>query len=318
MSALLKRTAIAATSVLAAATLLAGCQASNSTDGDSAGQSDSLQVYATTGYLADAVKNIAPDAEITTMVGPGGDPHTYQPTTKDIEKMRDSDAVVWNGLHLEAQMIDELQSLGDKQLAVGEGIDEAELIDWPETDDEGNPLHDPHIWNSPEIWQQVVTAVADHLAKLDKDNAETYKDNAVAYNKQITETSAEVEELLSTVGEPRVLISGHDAFNYFGKVYNLEVHATDFVSTEAQLSASQISELADLIAEKQVPAIFLDNQASPQAITSLQEAVKSRGWDVKIANEELFADSLGAEAPVDTYLGVLKHNAEAVSQALSK
>ena len=115
-----------------------------------------------------------------------------------------------------------------------------------------------------------------------------------------------------------MLISGHDAFNYFGKVYNLEVHATDFVSTEAQLSASQISELADLIAEKQVPAIFLDNQASPQAITSLQEAVKSRGWDVKIANEELFADSLGAEAPVHTYLGVLKHNAEAVSQALSK
>ena len=167
MSALLKRTAIAATSVLAAATLLAGCQASNSTDGDSAGQSDSLQVYATTGYLADAVKNIAPDAEITTMVGPGGDPHTYQPTTKDIEKMRDADAVVWNGLHLEAQMIDELESLGEKQLAVGEGIDEAELLDWPETDDEGNPLHDPHIWNSPEIWQQVVTAVADHLAKLD-------------------------------------------------------------------------------------------------------------------------------------------------------
>ena len=119
MSALLKRTAIAATSVFAAATLLAGCQASNSSDGDSAGQSDSLQVYATTGYLADAVKNIAPDAEITTMVGPGGDPHTYQPTTKDIEKMRDADAVVWNGLHLEAQMIDELESLGEKQLAVG-------------------------------------------------------------------------------------------------------------------------------------------------------------------------------------------------------
>ena len=228
MSALLKRTAIAATSVLAAATLLAGCQASNSTDGDSAGQSDSLQVYATTGYLADAVNNIAPDAEITTMVGPGGDPHTYQPTTKDIEKMRDADAVVWNGLHLEAQMIDELESLGEKQLAVGEGIDEAELLDWPETDDEGNPLHDPHIWNSPEIWQQVVTAVADHLAKLDADNGETYKENAVAYNKQIAETSAEVEELLSTVGEPRVLISGHDAFNYFGKVYNLEASKVSF------------------------------------------------------------------------------------------
>src|SRR5690625_8042392 len=81
---------------------------------------NTLKVYATTGYLADAVKNIAPEAEVTTMVGPGGDPHTYQPSTQDIETIQDSDLVLWNGLHLEAHMDDLLESRGEQQLAVGE------------------------------------------------------------------------------------------------------------------------------------------------------------------------------------------------------
>ncbi len=122
---------------------------------------------------------------------------------------------------------------------------------------------------------------------------------------------------MDKVKEPRILITGHDAFNYFGKTFDLEIHATDFISTEAALSAGEISQLADLIAEKKVPVIFQDNQANPQAINSLKEAVKSRGWDVVVSDEELFADSLGADEGVDTYLGAFNHNVNAVSKALS-
>ena len=88
-----------------------------------------LTVYATTGYLADAVANIAPDAEVTTMVGPGGDPHTYQPSTRDIQTIQSADVVFWNALFLEAQMIDQLESLGERQLAVGEQLPEELLLD---------------------------------------------------------------------------------------------------------------------------------------------------------------------------------------------
>lgn len=91
--------------LLTAATLITGCTTAPADDGDG---DDTLTVYATTGYLADAVANIAPDADVTTMVGPGGDPHTYQPSTQDIETIRSADVVLWNGLHLEAQMIDQL------------------------------------------------------------------------------------------------------------------------------------------------------------------------------------------------------------------
>ncbi|MFO6505216.1 metal ABC transporter substrate-binding protein [Corynebacterium freneyi] len=301
--------------VAAAALLLTGCSSAGS---GASGDSDALEVYATTGYLADAVANIAPDAEVTTMVGPGGDPHTYQPSTKDIETINAADVVFWNGLHLEAQMTDQLSSLGDRQLAVGDQLPEDMLLDWPETDDEGNPLHDPHVWNSPEAWTEVVGFVADKLADVDPDNADEYRDNAEDYKGRIEEAAAEAREKLADIPEPRILITGHDAFNYFGDTFGLEVRATDFVSTEAKLSAGELSELADLIAEKKVPVIFQDNQANPQAITSLKEAVRSRGWDVEVSDQELYADSLGADAGVDTYLGVFSHNVDAVAEALGR
>lgn len=306
------RRTVAVTGLATAAGLtLAGC--SSASDGPGG---DGLTVYATTGYLADAVANIAPDAEVTTMVGPGGDPHTYQPSTQDIETIQNSDAVLWNGLHLEAQMIDQLESLGDTQLAVGDQLPEDLLLDWPETDDEGNPLHDPHVWNSPEAWSLVVGYVADHLGDIDPDNADEYTANAEEYQQEIEDADTEAEELLADIPDPRMLITGHDAFNYFGDTYDLEVHATDYVSTEAALSPEEISGLADLIADNEVPTIFQDNQANPQAITSLREAVNARGWNVAVSDEELYADSLGADEDVDTYLEVFLHNARAVSDAL--
>lgn len=276
-------------------------------------------MYATTGYLADAVANIATEAEVTTMVGPGGDPHTYQPSTQDIQSLQSADVVLWNGLHLEAQMIDQLESLGHAQLAVGDQVPEDLLLGWEDTDAEGNALHDPHIWNSPEAWSLSVGRVADHLAQIDPDNADVYQANADDYIVQIERVHAEAAELLGTIeAEDRVLITGHDAFAYFGQTYDIEVHATDYISTEAQLSPQELSGLADLVVEYEVPVIFQDNQANPQAITSLREAVEARGWEVAVSAEELYADSLGAEDDVDTYLEVYEHNARAVADALGQ
>lgn len=300
--------AIAAVSAL----LLAGCT-------PQAGDEDgALSIYATTGYLADAAANIAPEADITTMVGPGGDPHTYQPSTRDIQTLQSADVVFWNGLHLEAQMTSQLESLGDRQVALGELIPEDLLLDWPEAGEAGEPLYDPHIWNSPEIWTLVVGHIADTLAQTDPAGAEQYRQNAQAYAEQIDAAAAETEELLAAIPEEdRILITGHDAFAYFGQTYGFEVHATDFISTEAQLSPGELSALADLIADHEVPVVFQDNQANPQAITSLQQAVAARGWQVEISDDELYADSLGAEPGVDTYLGAFSHNARAVAEALS-
>lgn len=316
----MKRSLLIVTAASAAFSLAACSSSAVETDG-AVGQSSStdeqLSIFATTGYLADAAQNIAPDANVFTMVGPGGDPHTYQPSTKDIEKMQDADLVLWNGLHLEAQMITQLESLGDKQLAVGDQLDTTDLLAWPEEGSGGEKLHDPHIWNSPALWTEVVELIGDKLSEVDADNADSYAAHADSYSDEIDAAADEAEALLADVPS-RTLITGHDAFNYFGKTFGFEVHATDFVSTDAAKSPQEISELADLIVEEEVPVIFQDNQANPQAITSLSEAVESRGWSVEISDEELFADTLGPTKPTDTYLGAFKHNAETVAAGLSK
>lgn len=270
-----------------------------------------VTVYATTGYLGDAVSKIAPDAEVITMVGPGGDPHTYQPSTRDIQTIQAADAVVWNGLFLEARMEDLLMSLGDKALATAERLPSAMLLPWEDD------LNDPHVWNSPVAWSAIVGYIADHLAEIDPDNADAYVANAKSYIDEIRTADAEATKLLSAIPDAnRILITGHDAFEYFGDIYGLEVRATDFVSTEAEMSPAELAELAQFIADKKIPVIFQDNQANPQAIVSLQEAVQALDWSVEISSDELFADSLGAEEDVDEYLEVFLHNAKAVATAL--
>lgn len=295
--------------VAAAIVMLSGCAAGATAD-------DGLSIYATTGYLADAASQIAPDAQIRTMVGPGGDPHSYQPSTRDIQALQDADLVLWNGLHLEAQLVDQLESLGERQFAAAEQLPKQLLITLPESDDAGEVLYDPHVWNDPEAWSLIVGYTAEKLADIDPAHAAEYQANAAAFQQQIAAAAADAQQLLDTVPEPRILITGHDAFSYFGTTYDLDVHATDFISTEAVLSAGKLSELAALIAHHEVPVIFYDNQANPQAINSLREAVLAKGWQVEVAGEELYADSLGADPGVDTYLGVFRHNAAAIADAL--
>lgn len=304
-----------------------GNEASGSTSA-AASSADELTIFATTGYIADTVKNVAPDAEVITMVGPGGDPHTYQPTTKDIDNMQQADVVFWSGLGMEAKMTEQLEGLGEKQVAVAEAIPTQDLLPWEEEGEEhehgeeghdhGDLAYDPHVWNSTDNWKYVVDAIVEKLVAVDADHAADYEANGESYKQEIDEAAAYVQEKIDAIpADSRVLITGHDAFNYFGKQFGLEIHATDFVTSEAQMTASDLSDLAELIAQHKVKTIFQDNLGNPQTITSLKEAVAADGWEVEISDEELYADSLGTEAPMDTYLGVLKHNADAISAALA-
>lgn len=290
--------------------LLAGCAGSEVNPGQ-------LSIFATTGYLADAAARIAPDASVFTMVGPGGDPHTYQASTRDVQRLQEADLVLWTGLDLEAPLVDALETLGERQYAVGEHVSAELLLVWPETVGTAHEVIDPHIWNSPEAWTEVVEMIAERLAALDPDSADSYRQNAAVFQADIAAVAAEAATLLEAVpADRRVLITGHDAFNYFGQTFGFDVYATDFLSTEAALSPRELSGLADLIVEQQVPVIFQDSQANPQAITSLQEAVAARGWNVQVSERELYADSMGVEAPVNNYLGVFLHNAQTVAEGL--
>ena len=308
-----RRSAIVSATALAGAAL-AACSTSGSKDG--AKDSGGLTIVATTGYLGDAAKNIAPDATITVLVGPGGDPHTQELTTSDTQAIEQADVVLWTGHDMEHKMMDQLDQLGDKQVAAAEAIPEDMLLPWEE--DGKVEGHDPHVWNSPDNWKYVVTACAEKIAEIDSANADTYKANGESYNAQIDQAKTDTQTKFDTIPkERRVLVTGHDAFNYLGKTYDIEIRATDFVSSESEISASEIDELAAFIAEKKVPTIFQDNLKNPEAINHLKEAVVAKGWNVEVSDKPLYADSLGEQAPVDTYLGVFAYNAETIVAALA-
>ena len=214
-------------------------------------------------------------------------------------------------------MRDQLDKLGDKQVPAAEAIPEDKLLPWEENGEVTG--HDPHVWNSPDNWKHVVDATAKKLGEIDKANADTYTKNAKAYNEKIDKAKEEAGKVLEAIpAERRILITGHDAFNYFGKTYDLEIHATDFVSSDSEISAADLDKLADLVAEKKIPVIFQDNLQNPEAINHIKEAVKAKGGEVEVSDKELFADSLGEEAPLDTYLGVFEYNAKTMAEALGK
>ncbi|MBV7327247.1 zinc ABC transporter substrate-binding protein [Chloroflexi bacterium TSY] len=277
-----------------------------------------LNVVATTGQVADALANIGGEAiNLTGLLGPGVDPHLYVPTESNVATFGAADLIVYNGLHLEAQMLrvfEQMETRGVAVLSVGDSLPVENLLSW----DNQYP-HDPHVWNDPQLWSQSIEILRDKLIELDPDNAELYTENSRAYLETLAETHAYAAEQLSKIpADRRVMITAHDAFGYFGRTYSLEVLGLQGISTESEASAADVQELVDLIVERQIPAIFVESSVSPKTIEAVQAAVEAQGFKVEIGGS-LFSDALGEEGSgAETYVGMIRHNAETVANALGE
>ena len=275
------------------------------------GQGDpDLRVVATTGHIGDALLRIAPDLDVFVLVGPGLDPHTYEASTRDIQRLRSADLVFWNALDLEAQMARQIRSLGDRQVALGERVPEELLLPF-------EAGVDPHVWNSIVIWTLVVEAISETLVERLPEQAEALRTNTEAYVAELALADAYARERLSAVpAGRRFIVSGHDAFNYFAEAYGFEALAIEGISTADEASIQDLRDLADFIVANRVPVIFFENLTDRQATIALREAVLARGWDVRIAEQTLYSDSLGDAPPLDTYLGTFLHNVDTIAEAL--
>jgi manganese/zinc/iron transport system substrate-binding protein len=279
-----------------------------------------LKIVATTGQIADAVQNVAGDkVELTPLLGPGIDPHTYVATEGDVSIIQSADVIFYNGLHLEAQMeriFEQLAQGGRKTVvAVGDQLDQTSLLGWePE---KGFP-HDPHIWNDVRLWKQVVEVIRDTLIKADPVNSATYSSNTTAYLAQLDELhNYMTAEATKIPTEQRVLVTAHDAFNYFGRAYGLKVAAVQGVSTEAEASTADIQALTRVIIENNVPAIFVETTISPRTIEAVQAAVQAQGKTVELGGQ-LYSDAMGEPgSDADTYIKMMRHNIDTIVKALS-
>lgn len=275
-----------------------------------------IRVVATIGMIADVAKNVGGErVEVEGLMGPGIDPHLYKASAGDVRVLSQADIILYNGLHLEAKMGDILHHMKNKKVAAVSGTvpEERLLVSQKYAD-----APDPHIWFDVSLWMIVAQNICDIFAEYDPEHADYYKSNAEAYIRQMSELDAYVKQrALALQEDRRVLITAHDAFHYFGKAYGFEVYGLQGISTEAEAGAADVRKLADFIAEREIPAIFVESSIPRRNVEALQAAVQSRGFNVEIGGE-LFSDAMGnAGTPEGTYLGMVRHNIDTIADALA-
>lgn len=275
-----------------------------------------VSVVATTGMIADAARAVGGDhVAVAALMGPGVDPHGYRQTRSDITRMARADLVLFHGLGLEAQLEGLLADLAERQavVAVAESLPQDRLV----AHDTYAGRFDPHVWMDPRLWAEVVPAVRDALAAVDPDNADAYRANATAYIEALGGLARYAEEVLATVPEEsRVLLTAHDAFNYFGAAYGFEVVGIQGISTESEAGLSRIGELVRLLVERDIHAVFVETSVSDRTVRALAEGAAAEGHEVRIGGE-LFSDAMGEDGTYEgTYLGMIDHNATTVANAL--
>ncbi|PIE99153.1 MAG: manganese transporter [Treponema sp.] len=273
-------------------------------------------VVTTIGMIGDAVENIAGDKVLLkNLMGAGVDPHLYKATAGDVKNLNKADLILYSGLHLEGKMSSVLHKLENSRyvVAVSETIPVNDRLTF-----EGSEF-DPHVWFDIKLWQYSVKSVYDSLCKLLPEDKDFLTDNYLAYKVKLDKLDAYITKQANSLPkEKRVLITAHDAFSYFSKAYDFKVMGIQGVSTVTEASSKDIQDLAAYIAENQIPAIFIESSVPHKTIEALQEAVKSRGYDVQIGGE-LFSDAMGNAGTVEgTYIGMLTHNIDTIVSALSK
>ena len=302
--------------VVLLAVLGAGCGPVGEAAFPDLSREETISVVATTGMVADAVRHVGGErVHVTGLMGPGVDPHLYKASEGDVRRLEGADVIFFNGLHLEAKMADVLERIGEQRrtVAVADAIPEPRIL----TPEAFAGEADPHVWFDVGLWRDAVRAVRDTLAGADPAHAALYRRNADAYLEELSRLDAYVRAQTMRVPEgQRTIVTAHDAFGYFGAAYGFEVVGLQGISTAAEAGAKDVQRLADLIAERRLPAIFVESSIAPRTIEAVLEAVRARGHDVEIGGS-LFSDALGsAGTPEGKYVGMVRHNVDTIVSAL--
>lgn len=299
--------------LLAMLLLFTGC----SSNAGESNRSDKIQLVATTTMLADLAQAIGGDVlEVEGLMGPGVDPHLYQASAGDVGRMQNADVVLYHGLHLEgklSEVFENLEQSKQQMIQATKGLESSDLL----MDVEDQAAIDPHVWFDVSLWQKLAEYVSEELAKAYPDHAESFTQNYQAYAKQLTELDQYIQSRADELPQAqRVLVTAHDAFQYFGRAYGFEVRGLQGISTDAEAATSDVSNLSEFIANQKIKAIFIESSVPTKTIEALQSAVKARGFDVAIGGE-LYSDSLGDAGTGDQhYTQALKTNIDTIVDSL--
>lgn len=270
----------------------------------------------TIGMIGDVIRNVgAACVDVTTIMGPGVDPHLYQANSSDVQTFRRAEIIFYSGYSLEGQLGQVLERFAEQKPTVAvapESIDPGRLI----TTQDVYGI-DPHLWMDVGLWASIVPTIADRLSEIRPACADAIQANAERYLAELDALHAWIGEAVATIPEEqRILVTAHDAFAYYGRAYGIEVAGIQGISTESEAGVADIRAMADVVAERQVPAVFIESTINPRTIQAVIDAAGQRGWDVEVGGE-LYSDAMGEEGTAGgTYVGMLWENTRTIVDAL--
>jgi zinc/manganese transport system substrate-binding protein len=291
-----------------------------------AAQGEPLKVVATFSILADLVGNVGGDrVAVTMLVGPDADTHTYQPTPADARAVAEAKLLVTNGLGLEG-WLDRLKGAANSRAAIVVASSGIKPLTMEEEEDDkaaasgqakpGKPrrVSDPHAWQNLANGQIYVANIVNGLVAADPQNAEFYRQNGAAYAAQLAALDGRVKQMLADVAKAkRRVITTHDAFQYYGRAYDIAFIAPLGISTDNEPSAGDVARLERQIKREKIKALFLENVTNGRLI---EQIAKDTG---AVVGPPLFSDALSKpDQPASTYIKMFEHNTTTLRDGMMK
>jgi manganese/zinc/iron transport system substrate-binding protein len=272
-------------------------------------------VVCTTSIIADGMQKIFGDqVEVRTLMGPGVDPHTYNPRPSDIHWLNEASVIVCNGFHLEGKMVSLFEQIKNRKsvLLLSEYVSQEEQI---LLDDH---VVDPHFWFDSRLWLKSNYLAAMKITKQFDLSFEQVRSNFKAWKIALAEMEKDYMIKLEQIpSDQRVLITSHDAFHYFGRRFDVRVYGIQGISTAQEPSVRAVMDLTDVILKAKVRSIFVENSVNPKTIETLRSACIRKGHLVEIGGV-LYSDALGSkESDASTYRDMMEHNLKTVINGLN-
>ena len=276
-----------------------------------------IKITTTVTMVADLARNVGGDrVEVEALMGPGVDPHLYKAAASDVTKLQQADVIFYSGLLLEGKMQDIFSKLARSKrfvYPVTESIPLDRLLEPPEF--AGH--YDPHVWFDVPLWKLCIDTVAKGLTEFDPAGKEGYEKRAAATRARLDELHAwALKKAGELPAERRILVTSHDAYNYFGRAYGFQVVGLQGISTVSEAGLADVAKLTDFIKQKKIKAVFVESSVPHDTIERI-----SRDAGVKIGGE-LFSDAMGTPGQIEngydlgTYEGMIKHNLTTIVEAL--
>lgn len=297
--------------------VLAGCSKSPAPPSGSGNDGGKIRVTTTITMVTDLVKQVGGErVEVQGLMGPGVDPHLYKAAASDVSKLQNADVIFYCGLLLEGKMQDVFAKLARTKrhvYPVTEAIPEEKLLEPPEF--AGH--YDPHVWFEVPLWGMCVDVVVKALSEFDPNSKDYFEGRGKEIKAKLNDLHEwALKKANELPKEKRILVTSHDAYNYFGRAYGFQVVGLQGISTVEEANVAARAKLTQFIKDHRIKAIFVESSVSPAAIKRISEDA-----GVKIGGE-LFSDAMGTPGQMEhgydlgTYEGMIKHNLTTIVEAL--